>query len=148
MTEANECVVRRIYKEILNEGQLAVAHEVIAACGIDHAPDEVSSLPTSSPRSLQAYVSRVCEAFPDAFWTIEELITTGDTVIVRTCMCGTQHEPFLGVPATGEETVVPSIDIVRIEDGKVVEHWGTIAGFGLPRRPRGDRHPNSRWKVS
>ncbi len=30
----------------------------------------------------------------------------------------------MGVPATGRAVVMPAIDILRFEGGKVVEHWG------------------------
>jgi steroid delta-isomerase-like uncharacterized protein len=122
----NSALVRRIYEEILNEGNLGLADEIIAADAVDHAPDHRSSLPTAGPEDLQKFVHGFCAAFPDAQWEIEELIAVDDTVVVRTTVTGTHLDTFLGVPPTGDEMTMTGIDIVRIAQGKIVEHWGTL----------------------
>jgi predicted ester cyclase len=37
---------------------------------------------------------------------------------------GTHQGELLGVPASGKSVEFESIDIIRLEDGKVAEHWG------------------------
>ena len=34
----------------------------------------------------------------------------------------------MGIPATGNRIEVPLIDIARIRDGKIAEHWGVMDG--------------------
>jgi hypothetical protein len=51
-------IVRRDCNQVLNEGQLHVAHVVIAPQRIDHAPADASGLPTVRQVTLQAYQLR------------------------------------------------------------------------------------------
>lgn len=62
-------------------------------------------------------------AFPDLNLTIEDLVAKGDKVVVRFIARGTHKGEFMGIPATGIKTVAGAIEIVRIEDRKIVEHW-------------------------
>ncbi len=48
----------------------------------------------------------------------------GDKVTVRHTGTGTHEGEFMGMPATGKSITIPGIDILRVKDGKVVEHWG------------------------
>jgi predicted SnoaL-like aldol condensation-catalyzing enzyme len=129
--KANRALVRRVYGEILNEGNLEVADEVIAVDAIDHAPDHLSSLPTAGPDDLKKFVRAFCCAFPDAQWEIEEMTTVDDTVVVHTMVTGTNLGAFLGVPPTGDEMTIVGTDILRIIQGKIVEHWGTLPPLEL-----------------
>jgi steroid delta-isomerase-like uncharacterized protein len=122
----NSALVRRVYQEILNEGNLGLADEIIAVDAIDHAPDHLSSLPTAGPEDLQKFVHTFCAAFPDAQWEIEDMIAVDDTVLARTTVTGTHLDTFLGIPPSGDEMTMAGIDIVRIAQGKIVEHWGTL----------------------
>lgn len=72
-----------------------------------------------------------CDTFPDAYWEIEEIITADSTVVVRTEMTGTHLGEFLGIPATGNVTRMTIIDIFRIMEGKIAEHWGTLPALHL-----------------
>ena len=44
---------------------------------------------------------------------------------------GTHTGNFMGVPATGKQIAIEAIDILRLVDSKVVEHWGVMDTFGL-----------------
>ena len=37
---------------------------------------------------------------------------------------GTHQGEFMGIPATGKDFHIDEIHIVRIEGGKMMEHWG------------------------
>jgi predicted ester cyclase len=37
----------------------------------------------------------------------------------------------MGIPPTGKPVAMQGIDIVRIANGKIVEHWATFDQFGL-----------------
>jgi C-1 hydroxylase len=63
-------------------------------------------------------------AFPDLLFAIEDLVAEGEKVVVRLTVRGTHQDTFLGIPATGREVTCSLIQIVRIKNGKIVEHWG------------------------
>jgi len=47
----------------------------------------------------------------------------GDLVVARKTWRGTHRGELLGIPATGKQVTLEVIDISRIRDGKIVEHW-------------------------
>ena len=71
------------------------------------------------------------EAVPDLTWEPQEILQHGNRYTVRARATGTPVGPFLGVePATGRGFDVMSIDILTVEDGRVVhayhvEDWAT-----------------------
>jgi predicted ester cyclase len=52
------------------------------------------------------------------------VLAEGDRVMVHSTFTGTHTGPFLGLPASGARVSMPSLQIWRIADGKIVEHWG------------------------
>jgi steroid delta-isomerase-like uncharacterized protein len=143
--------LRRVYDEILNEGKLELAEDLVAENAVDHAPDRTSSLPTGGPDRLQAFVATFCVAFPDAYWTIIDLDEEDDLVTIRTVVTGTHHDEFLDIWARGRELVLPGIDLVRVRSGKIVEHWGELDVETMRAQldPRGvARPPEGRYRDS
>ncbi|MBI1397217.1 MAG: polyketide cyclase [Betaproteobacteria bacterium] len=71
------------------------------------------------------------QVVPDLSWQPQEILTNGNRYTVRSKASGTPVGPFLGIePATGKRFEIMSIDILTVEDGKVVhsyhvEDWAT-----------------------
>ena len=77
--EENKAIARRYYREIMNEGNLAVIDELIA-------PDFVFSIPTHpepfhGPEGFKQLVTMLHTAFPDLHLTVEHILGQGDTVV-------------------------------------------------------------------
>jgi predicted ester cyclase len=127
-TEENKALVRRLYEEVFNRGNLSTVDEPLAANYIDH-----TALPGTSPgpEGLKQFTSMFHAAFPDLHFTIEDLIAEGDTVVVRQTYRGTHKGDLMGITPTGKQVTITSIDIGRFADGKLVEHWGATDSLGL-----------------
>ena len=65
-------------------------------------------------------------ALPDLTASMEDLVISGDRVAGRFTYRGTHTGEFLGIPATGRKVEMRSIDIWRVEDGMLVEHWDEL----------------------
>ena len=52
----------------------------------------------------------------------------------RWLMSGTHRGEFLGVAPTGERIEAMGMDIVRITEGEIVEHWGEFDVMGMLRQ--------------
>jgi steroid delta-isomerase-like uncharacterized protein len=63
-------------------------------------------------------------AFPDLRMEAHETVTEGDLVCARITTTGTHRGEFMGIPATGRQIEVETIDMARIRDGQCIEHWG------------------------
>jgi predicted ester cyclase len=71
------------------------------------------------------------EAFPDLRLTVEDIFCEGDMVAARVAFRGTHRGEFQGIPPTGKEVAFSSIEIDRMVDGKVAEHWFEMDLLGL-----------------
>jgi predicted ester cyclase len=70
-------------------------------------------------------------AFPDFRATILDQVAEGDRVVTRKVFHGTHLGPFQGIPPTGRQVEIHLIDIVRVADGQIVEHWNSVDRLGL-----------------
>jgi predicted ester cyclase len=85
-----------------------------------------NTLPKGRPQGLAGleYASRNFRAaVSDLRCTIEDLLVVGDKVTARLTFTGTHTGPFMGKPATGHQVKFLAIDVLRIENGKIVEDW-------------------------
>ena len=122
MTEENKAIIRRVY-EIVSTGDFERAAEIVD----QDAPDN-ELLPDDPPaRLIDTFKETFAEAregFPDLGITIEDVMAEGDRVAARVVMRGTHRGEFQGITPTGKRVEVRAIDMFRISNGKIVEHWG------------------------
>jgi steroid delta-isomerase-like uncharacterized protein len=125
MTEENKVIARQVY-EIIATGNLDRAEEIVDP----DAPDNEGASLTeehAQPRLIETFREFAADAhaaFPDMQITVEDMITEGDRVAARVSMRGTHQGEFQGIAATGGRVQVRAMDMFRIADGKIVEHWG------------------------
>ncbi len=65
-------------------------------------------------------------ALPDLSATMEDVVTCGDRVVGRFIYRGTHSGELLGIPASGNQVEMRSIDIWRVEEAMFVEHWDEL----------------------
>jgi len=65
-------------------------------------------------------------AVPDWDYRVTKIVAEGDTVWAYGTYSGTQKGDWLGIPATNQSYRIAAVDIFRIQDGKLAEHWDVI----------------------
>jgi predicted ester cyclase len=75
-------------------------------------------------------------AFPDLHFVIEDEIVADDKVVVRWTAEGTHLGDFDGIVPTGRVVTWTGIDIVHLQDHRIVELWGNNDGLGLEEQLR------------
>ena len=65
---------------------------------------------------------------------VEDIVASGDRVAVRWTFHGTHQGEFLGIPPTGKPVTMAAIEINRVRDGKVAEHWVQLDQLGMLRQ--------------
>ena len=128
MTEDNKALNRRFVEEVINQGNIEAIDELIDPGVVDHAAPP--GVPTGREGAKQ-FFAIVRSAFPDLHHTIEDMIAEGDKVVMRSTWSGTHQGEFMGIPATGRRVRVSAIDISRVADGRIVEHWEQSDALGL-----------------
>ena len=69
--------------------------------------------------------TEVRSAFPDMEFSVDLLIESGDLIVSNWTVRGTHTgTPFYGVGASGDPVEINGTAILRVRDGKIVEHWG------------------------
>ena len=122
MTEENKAIARRVY-EIISTGDFGRTSEIVD----QDAPDN-ELLPGDPPAKLietfEQTFAEAREGFPDLSVVVEDVMAEGDRVTARVTMRGTHRGEFQGISPTGKRVEVRAIDMFRISEGKIVEHWG------------------------
>jgi predicted ester cyclase len=121
-------VVRRFVDEYQSGCSEAAFVELLDANVVDH-----SRPPGIAPGSegVRQQFDGFRAAFPDFRATILDQIEEGDKVVTRKVFTGTHLGPMQGIPPTGRKVEILVIDIVRVADGRIVEHWNCVDRLGL-----------------
>jgi steroid delta-isomerase-like uncharacterized protein len=122
---ANKQLLLRVY-DAFNTGKVDDLDAFVAKDFVDHTPGIAPGL-----EGLKQSILGARAAFPDLKIIAEDLIAEGDKVVSRGSWTGTQTGPFGGLPPNGKKVMVSGIDIIRIENGMIVEHWEATDNLGL-----------------
>ena len=120
--EEKKAIVRQLIEEGINQNDLSVGDALVAADFIEH-----EELPPNVPTGVdgvKALFTMLHNAFPDFNATINDLIAEGEKVVVYMTWTGTQQGEWMGLPPSGNQISFDVIDIFRVADGKIQEHWG------------------------
>ncbi|MBI1769976.1 MAG: ester cyclase [Bacteroidetes bacterium] len=120
--DQNKKAVLRFNREFIEQGNLNSFKELVADDVINH------SAPVGSPQGQESmlyflqYILR--KGFPDMKVEIFDQVAEGDKVTTRKAIHATHQGEFMGIPASNKKVTIQVIDIIRLRDGKYVEHWG------------------------
>ncbi len=120
-TEIAEFVTR--FETILNRHDLAGSAELFTPDFVDHNPWPGHS---SDAAGFAAGLGEMVTAFPDLSVDVQRTVAQGDMLTTHFTLSGSQLGEFMGVPASGKTFNVEAIDILRMRDGRIAEHWGVI----------------------
>jgi steroid delta-isomerase-like uncharacterized protein len=124
--QRNSGLVHRFYHEIFVHGNVDTVKEFVAEDFVDHVPQPMPGQPTRGAEAIAWTASMLRTALPDLTMSIDDLIAAGDRVVTRVTWQGTQTGPLLGADPTGKRMSFMGIDIVRVVNGRIAEHWGQV----------------------
>ena len=126
--EDSKRVVRRFIDEYQTGASDAAFAELLHPDVVDH-----SRPPGIAPgaEGVRQQFDGFRAGLPDFRATILHQVAEGDLVITHKVFHGTHTGELLGIPATGTEVEILVMDVVRVADGQIVEHWGVVDRLGL-----------------
>jgi predicted ester cyclase len=124
-----EAVVRRLIDEGFSQGRLDVCDELISDDIVEHQDYGPNHPPGAA--GTKAVVTSLRRAFSNFKLEIQDIVVTGDTVWTRNVASGTHDGPYMGHPPTGRIIRIDVFDVLRVSDGRVVEHWGVPDRLGV-----------------
>jgi steroid delta-isomerase-like uncharacterized protein len=95
--------------------------QIFAPEVVDHSPQPGQ---VGGREGMRQILDLYHAVFPDLHVTTEDVVISGDRGVLRWSATGTHEGDQLGVPATHRQVRMTGIDIVRVQDGRIVEHWG------------------------
>jgi steroid delta-isomerase-like uncharacterized protein len=129
MSEHNKAIVRRLFTELWNNGNLLVADELFAPnyAHYDPSTPDFGRGPDSEKKRAALYRT----AFPDLHLTIEDVIAEGETVMTRWSCRGTHKGDLNGIAPTGKHITITGLTVSRVSNGKIVEGHVNWDALGL-----------------
>ena len=123
-----KAIGRRFYDEIINGGNLDLIDDLIHDDFVEH--ELIPGVPEGK-EAPRVFMNMLRAGFPDVRMTIEDMVEEGEMLVVRARMTGTHEGEFMSIPATGNKIEVALVDMVRFEDGQVIEHWGLMDALAM-----------------
>jgi predicted SnoaL-like aldol condensation-catalyzing enzyme len=108
--EENKKIVAEFYDAALNQKDFEKASKYLGSRYTQHNPNAADG-----PEGLKGFLAFLKDKFPNNRSEIKRIFADGDYVIV--------HVHAVREPGTRGNAI---IDIFRLENGKVVEHWDVV----------------------
>jgi predicted SnoaL-like aldol condensation-catalyzing enzyme len=115
--EENKKIIAAFYDAALNQKDFDAASKYLGNRYTQHNPTAADG-----PEGLKAFVAFLKDKFPNNRSEIKRIFADGDYVIV--------HVHAVREPGTRGNAI---IDIFKLENGKVVEHWDVVQP--IPEKP-------------
>lgn len=125
MSENHRELIQR-FVDMINSHDVSTMAEHTAPGHIDHNPIVADGIEANT-----AFFQQIFDAFPDVKVVAHDLVVEGDRIAGRFEYSGTHQGTFFGIPATGNTLNFQSIDIWRVEDGLLAEHWDQLDVAGM-----------------
>ena len=122
-------VMRRMFDEGFAAGNSAVVDELCSPDLVEHQFG-LAGTGAVAVQHVKDAIRDVHGAVPDITFTIEDSVQRDDIIWVRVKARGTATGPFFG-PPSGRSLDFSVLDVARIVDGRIVEHWGVPDRFAM-----------------
>jgi predicted SnoaL-like aldol condensation-catalyzing enzyme len=125
--EKNKEIVRTFSRDAFNDHDLSRLSQYMRDDYIQHNPD--------CPQGMGGFVGffkQIFGAVPDFKYSIKQMIAEGDLVWMYSGVSGTHTGGgWLDVPPSGNKLDFDAVDMFRIQNGKIAEHWDVADTFKL-----------------
>ncbi len=119
--DANMKLIGNFAKEVFVDKNLSSADQYIKADYIQHNP-----LVSQGVKGFKEFFGVWFDSVPDWNYTVKKIIANGDEVWVYGTYAGTLTKDWLGIPAADQKYAFDAVDIFRIQDNKLAEHWDVM----------------------
>ncbi len=129
--EANNAIAEKFFNSVWSKGDFSVLDTLISPDAVDHSTVGGKPKTEKGSASFRAIVTMFRSAMPDIHLTINDEIYTGNMVVHRWTLVGTDTGGVMGMPPSGKQLTFSGITTVRMANGKIVERWANVDELGL-----------------
>jgi predicted ester cyclase len=120
-----ETVVRRLFDEVINAGDVGVADELLSPDFLSHGPMG----PIQGVDGFKQLVSMWRSAVADVHCQVDDYFEAGDMSAWVVRVTGTHTGEMMGIPATGRSFDYVTPNIGRWSGDRPAEHWADQGMF-------------------
>jgi steroid delta-isomerase-like uncharacterized protein len=121
-----KAILAKFGEEIFVKKDFTQLNDLMREDYIQHNP-----LVKQGSKGFQEFFQIWFKASPDFKYELKQIVSEGDKVWAYGTYSGTHKGNWLGIPATGKSYKFDAVDIFRIQDGKLAEHWDVLDVYGL-----------------
>jgi len=121
ITDTNTKVIGAFAQAVFVKKDLDAVDKYVRPDYIQHNP-----LVKQGAAGFKEFFSAWFAAAPDWNYTLKKIVAEGNEVWVYGSYSGTLKKEWLGIPGTGQKYAFDAVDIFRIKDGKLAEHWDVM----------------------
>jgi steroid delta-isomerase-like uncharacterized protein len=126
VTDGNRELLGAFAEAVFVRKDLSAVDSYVRADYIQH-----NALVKQGAEGFRQFFSAWFDAVPDWSYTLRKMGVEGDDVWVYGTYAGTLEKDWLGIPASGQRYAFDAVDIFRVEDGRLAEHWDVMDIYGL-----------------
>lgn len=126
LAEANKRMVGAFAEAAFVKKDLAAVDQYVRNDYIQHNP-----LVGQGASGFKEFFYAWFEAVPDWNYTLKKIVAEGNEVWAYGTYSGTLVTDWLGIPASKQRYAFDAVDVFRIQDGKLAEHWDVMDIYGL-----------------
>ena len=116
--EENKKLVETLCRTVFQKHDFSRLDDIMKEDYIQHNQD--------CPQGKDGFVEffeGIFRGIPDFSYTMKRIVAEGDFVMMYSTTTGTHENEWLGCPPTGNKLNFDVVDIFRIQEGKIAEHW-------------------------
>jgi predicted ester cyclase len=132
MASPNEIVQE--WRRRQSTGDTASLDEVVDLAGYTENCLGLTGWTTGYEIASKNFVKNMVAPWSDREQTIEDIIESDKSVVMRQHIQATHVGEFLGIPATGRRIAWDAVTIVHVNDGRVVGAWMQPDLWGIYQR--------------
>ena len=117
----NPVDLAHLFADIMNSHDPDRFAELVSESYVNHNPNVGPGL-----AGLDTFMGHWFDTLSDTRVVVEDAFAVGDRVVGRYTYRARHTGPFVGVPASGADMTMRSIDIWRFENDRFVEHWDEL----------------------
>jgi predicted SnoaL-like aldol condensation-catalyzing enzyme len=125
----NPVDLAHLFADIMNSHDPGRFAELVSKNYVNHNPNVEPGL-----AGVTAFMEHWFDTLSDTSVSVEDAFVVGDRVVGRYTYRARHTGPFVGVPASGAEITMRSIDIWRVENDLFVEHWDELKTLEIFQR--------------
>jgi predicted ester cyclase len=106
-------------------------------------------------KNFYKFFAAVNQAFKNCDLSLDSMLVKGDRVMTHYTIQGTQKEYFMGIPPSNQKMTITGIDVFRIENDRIVQHWDVAHQMNafpvidrIPLATFGNRNPQDTLVTS